>query len=227
MTRARGKDNGFTLWQRVKFRAVGLLGALLIRAIMVTVRVRFEPAEAYEGVNTPIRPAVYALWHGELFALTYAFRGRGARVLISRHRDGEYIARVIERLGFRTVRGSTTRGGAAGMMEMIGELDAGHGVAITPDGPRGPRHVLQQGIVYVAEKSGRAVVPIGVGAKGCWRLSSWDRFMIPKPFTTVVVRQGEDLSIPPDLTEEQREEWRTRLEDIMVKLSKQAEADCR
>jgi len=227
MTRARGKDNGFTLWQRVKFWAVGLLGALLIRAIMLTVRLRFEPAEACEGVNTPVRPAVHALWHGEMFVLAYAFRGRGARVLISTHRDGEYIARVVERLGFRPVRGSTTRNAAAGMMEMIGELDAGHGVAITPDGPRGPRHVLQQGIVYIAEKSGRAIVPLAVGAKRCWRLNSWDRFMIPKPFTTVVVRQGEDLSIPPHLTEEQREEWRVRLENILVELSRQADADCR
>ena len=225
MTRDRQKAPALSFRMWFKCWAIGLLGTALIRMLMWTLRLRYVLPNGKTAPDPPGGPVIYALWHAQMFIPIYAFRGRGATVLISRHRDGEYIDRVVRRMGFRSIRGSTTRGGTAGLMALVAELEAGHEVAVTPDGPKGPRHVLQPGVVFVAEITGCPIIPMACAARRCWRMGSWDRFIVPKPFTTAVISMGEPVHVPPDLTDEERERWRGELERILADLSRRVEAD--
>jgi lysophospholipid acyltransferase (LPLAT)-like uncharacterized protein len=122
--------------------------------------------------------------------LLWQHRNEGVAVLISTHADGEIIARICEAFGYRTIRGSTSRGGARALVEIARTLEGGVDVAITPDGPRGPVHTVAPGTLYAAQRAQAPVIAIGVHASRAWRLSTWDRFMIPKPFARITVKYG-------------------------------------
>jgi lysophospholipid acyltransferase (LPLAT)-like uncharacterized protein len=194
----------------------------VVRLLGLTWRVRLDPPDLYDRVKDG-GAAVYAFWHGRLLVPAYAFRGSGVSVMVSRHADGEVIARVAERLGFGTVRGSTTRGGAAALHDAIGVLRSGRAAAFTPDGPRGPREVAQPGAVFAASRAGAPLVPAGIGVRRAWVFGSWDRFRIPKPFTTVVVLAGEPLLPPADVSDGALEEWRLRFERSLHALNEEAD----
>jgi lysophospholipid acyltransferase (LPLAT)-like uncharacterized protein len=130
---------------------------------------------------------VFALWHGELLPLLAQHRDQGVVVLISEHRDGEVIAQIAHALGFRTVRGSTSRGAARALLAITRSLQDGDEVAVTPDGPRGPRHTFAPGALVAANRADVPIVAIGVTATRAWRLKSWDAFMIPKPFSRITI----------------------------------------
>jgi lysophospholipid acyltransferase (LPLAT)-like uncharacterized protein len=155
---------------------------------------------------------IFALWHARLLPLTYTHRGLGVAALISRHRDGELIARLIERLGYVTARGSSTRGGGEGAREMLTFAERGHSLTVTPDGPRGPAETVKMGLVYLASRSGLPVVPVSASATREWRLHSWDGFRIPQPFSRLVVAYGEPITVPAELDGEALEPWRERIE---------------
>jgi hypothetical protein len=155
---------------------------------------------------------IFAFWHARLLPLVYTHRGIPIAVLISRHRDGELIARVIRRLGYLTARGSSTRGGEEGIREMLRHAEEGHRLGLTPDGPRGPAERVKPGLVYLASRTGFPVVPVASAASREWTLRSWDRFRIPKPFARVVVAYGEPIAVPRDLGDSDIEEWRVRIE---------------
>lgn len=140
-------------------------------------------------------PVLYAFWHSRLLPLSYTHRGRGIVVLVSEHIDGELIAKSIKRLGFGVVRGSTTRGGVKALIGMVEHAKAGYPLAITPDGPRGPAQKVKPGLIGIAKLANIPIIPVGVDAKKKWVLTSWDRFIIPKPFTTVAVVFGEPINI--------------------------------
>jgi lysophospholipid acyltransferase (LPLAT)-like uncharacterized protein len=176
----------------------GLLGPLLVRALGRTWRIRFDPPDLRERVLRR-DPAVYALWHGRLLVPTYALRGAGAAVMISRHADGEVIARICERMGFTTVRGSSTRGGAVALHDAVEALRSGRAAAFTPDGPKGPRERLQPGAVFAASRAGVPLVPLGIGSSRAWEFRSWDRFRVPKPFARVALVAGEPLRFDPGI----------------------------
>jgi lysophospholipid acyltransferase (LPLAT)-like uncharacterized protein len=142
-------------------------------------------------------------------------------VMISASRDGELIARVTERLGYVPVRGSTSKGALAATRKLVARLRAGVRGAITPDGPRGPRRRAQPGLVGVARLSGRPVVAIGVGVQRCWRLPSWDRFAIPKPFSRVQVVYSEPIEVPREGGRD--EDWLARIQDEMDRVTRIAE----
>ena len=163
-----------------------MLGELLVRLLGVTWRVRWEG-------EPPDGPVVLAMWHGELLPLVWALRGRGVAPLVSTHADGEVIARIVQRLGFAPIRGSSSRGGARALIEASRRLDAGATVAFTTDGPRGPRRQSAPGALAAAARSGLAVVPMGALASRFWRFNSWDRFVVPKPFAVITVRCGTPL----------------------------------
>jgi len=186
------------------------LGPLVVRALGASWRVRFDPPDFLARIPAG-GPRVYAFWHGNLLVPSAAIRGTGAAVMISRHADGEVIARIVERLGYTTVRGSSTRGGAAALHDAVEALRGGRIVVFTPDGPKGPRHVAQPGAVFLASRGGTDLVPVGVGVRRGWEARSWDRFQIPRPFTVVAIVEGEILRPPPDIEGPAIEEWRGRL----------------
>jgi hypothetical protein len=174
------------------------LGALLLRLLALTWRVRYVGQEAWRARVVAGQGAVLALWHGQLFPLTWALRHRGVWVLVSEHRDGEIIARILERFGYTMIRGSSTRGGARALAEMVRALRSGHSIAVTPDGPRGPARVFAPGAAVAAQRSGTPVIPLYARASSAWRLRSWDQFMIPKPFARVTVYLGDATLVRGD-----------------------------
>src|SRR5207302_4298229 len=137
-------------------------------------------------------------WHGELLPLLWTHRNRKVAVMISEHRDGELVARVARSLGFRLVRGSTSRGAARALLNASRELEAGFDVAVTVDGPRGPAHTVAPGVLVISQRTSAPMVPVGASASRSWRLKSWDRFMIPKPFARVTVAYGDPIRVNAD-----------------------------
>jgi lysophospholipid acyltransferase (LPLAT)-like uncharacterized protein len=138
--------------------------------------------------------------------------------LISASRDGDLIAPLVERFGFQVVRGSSSRLGATGMLELVGVLSAGRDVLLTPDGPRGPVYELGPGIVLLAQKSGSPIQPINLEFSSCWRVKSWDRFILPRPFSKVRVIFGPLHRVKSTITPEEFEAERVRLQDAMMAL---------
>jgi hypothetical protein len=174
------------------------LGALLLRLLALTWRMRYVGEEAWRARVAAGQGAVLALWHGQLFPLAWALRHRGVWVLVSEHRDGEIITRVLERFGYTMIRGSSTRGGARALAEMVRALRSGRSIAVTPDGPRGPARVFAPGAAVAAQRSGTPVIPLYARASSAWRLRSWDQFMIPKPFARVTVYLGDATPVCGD-----------------------------
>jgi len=144
------------------------------------------------------RPRLYAFWHSQMLPLLALHRNSGLAVLISAHRDGELIARVAERYGLRTIRGSTSRGAAGALRAMERALADGISVAVTPDGPRGPAEVFAPGVLIAAQRAGVPIVIGGAVANRAWRLATWDRFVIPKPFARIVVVYSEEMTVAAD-----------------------------
>jgi lysophospholipid acyltransferase (LPLAT)-like uncharacterized protein len=187
------KRSGPSLRDRIYVGVAGRLGPLLVLLLGATWRAEEIHYERVEAIHESGRPALFAFWHGVLLPLTYVCRRRRIQVLTSLHRDGEVISRVIEALGFGAVRGSSSRGSARALVAMMARGAEGLDIAVTPDGPRGPARSVKRGVFYLAEKSGARLVPVGVGASRVRRLSSWDGFMIPLPFSRVSVVYGEPL----------------------------------
>lgn len=199
------------------------IGPLLIYLLGRTLRIDWVGEENLNSARKGNRSVIYAFWHGRMLILAYSHRRRGAHVLISQHRDGEFIARIISRLGFVCVRGSTTRGGSKAIFEMCEKAACGYDLAVTPDGPRGPGFQVHPGTIYVAQRSGMPIVPITNSAQKRWSLSSWDRFIIPKPFSRAVVMLGEPIQVPAESTAQQLEQIRARLEEQMRELTQKAD----
>lgn len=163
------------------------LGVPLLRLLARTWRVREVGREGWRGRRAERQAVVVALWHGQMLPLLAHHRDEGVGVLVSEHRDGEIIARVVEAFGFATVRGSTSRGGSRALLEIVASLRRGREIAVTPDGPRGPRHHFAPGALVAAHRAGVPVVGVVAHVDRAWRLRSWDRFEIPKPFARIAV----------------------------------------
>jgi hypothetical protein len=189
-----------------------VLGALVVRLLGATWRIeRVGTAERDSRIRAGER-YVFALWHSRLLPLAFTHRGLDAAVLISQHRDGELIARIIERLGFTAARGSSTRGGEEGLREMVRLAEAGHLLGITPDGPRGPARQVKPGLVYLASRTGFPVLPVAAAASHSWRFRSWDGFRLPWPFARLVVGYGPPIAVPRRVEDDEVEAWRVRIQ---------------
>ena len=175
--------------------AASFLAAGLIRALAASVRMRYHGDAEQRRREAAGERMIIAFWHRHLLLMPYGYRGRGISVLVSRHRDGELIARAAARLGIDTSRGSTTRGGVAGLRELLRKARAGHDLAFTPDGPRGPAGKVQPGVIQAAAVTGFPIQPVALAASRCRRLRSWDRFVVPLPFSTVHFVFGEPLAV--------------------------------
>jgi len=181
-------------------QVVGVLGAALVSWLFRTTNVKRTGTEHFDRFRARGEPVIFVFWHGQLLPLVHIHRGEGIVVLVSEHTDGEYITQIIERKGFGTVRGSSTRGATAGLRSLVREARAGRDLALTPDGPQGPSGEFKPGALHVAQLTGLPVVPLVVGASRGWRLKSWDGFLVPKPFSTVEVEYLPPRFVPREAT---------------------------
>lgn len=170
-------------------------GHHLVLALGRTWRIRHDAARAVDAARRGNGPVMYVFTHGVLLALAYTHRRRAIQILISESRDGEIITRISGKLGFGASRGSSTRGGERAVLRLAAKGRAGYDLAITPDGPKGPRGTVGPGPAIVAARSGVPIVPVGVAADRAWRARSWDRFLIPKPGARVWVTYGAPIHV--------------------------------
>jgi len=199
------------------------IASLLLRAGAATLRRSDVNRHYLEACLAKGEWAVVAFWHGRLLMMPFGYPGQSATILISQHRDGEYISRVAQRLGFRVVRGSATRGGARAFRQLVQSLRDGSHVVITPDGPKGPRQRVKSGVIEIARLSGMPILPVAFGAWPRRILKSWDEFLIPYPFARGVYVWGEPVYVPPDADRATVEKFRTRLADRLDALVAQAD----
>ncbi len=199
----------------LRFHLQRLLTSGILRGLGLTPRITRINWHVLETLRREGRPHIACLWHNNLMFFGTVLRHRGYAAMISRSKDGDMIADVLARLGFLPVRGSSSAGGAMALREMFRHLRQGRDTIFTPDGPRGPRYVLQAGPVALAARMGVPLVPMAFSAPHCWELSSWDRMKLPKPFSPVTVILGDPMNIDPDPdkleTEQARVEQALRL----------------
>ncbi len=173
-------------------------GHRVLRALGATWRIRHWGAGSVAAARQSRGPVLYAFTHGVLLPLAFTHRGRNVQLLISESRDGEIITQITSRLGFGAARGSSSRGGAKAVLRLARLGREGHDLAITPDGPRGPRGSVAPGVRLVAERAEVPIVPVGVAARPAWHARSWDRFLVPPPGARVWVGYGPALRPEPD-----------------------------
>lgn len=171
------------------------LGRGMLRALGTTWRIRLVNTAPLTALRRAKRGFIFSLWHGQLLPLLWHHRDEGVVVLISEHRDGEMVARAAASLGYELIRGSSTRGADRALISIGREIQAGREVAITPDGPKGPSQKFAPGTLVAAQRADCFIVPVGVAVDRAWRLRSWDRFMIPKPFARVTIAYGEPTKV--------------------------------
>jgi lysophospholipid acyltransferase (LPLAT)-like uncharacterized protein len=184
------KRSEIAVISRVGYRLISWLGA--------TYRWRAEGERHLDAVTGGGHQPILAFWHGRILPATCYFRDRGIVVITSENFDGEWIARIIERFGYGTARGSTSRGARKALLQLSRDMAAGRPVAFTVDGPRGPSRVAQPGAVWLAKATGNPVLPFHIEADRYWTMNSWDRTQIPRPFATVAVAIGEPLHVSGD-----------------------------
>lgn len=185
--------------------------------------IRFEVEDRAGVVHQPVRQNfIGCLWHNRLLIFPFVLRrftpARHGAALISASRDGDLLTHGVERFGFDVVRGSSSRMGASALLQLSQVLSSGRDVVITPDGPRGPAYELGPGLIFLAQKTGAPVLPMNLEFSSCWRLNSWDRFIIPRPFSTVRVMFGNPQQIAETATPEAFENERIRLQEEMMSL---------
>jgi hypothetical protein len=213
----------FTFRQRITLRIIIWLGYGLIRLIGPTLRV----AVSYEdGAQKTLdeRPLVASFWHSCMIPATYIFRDMGIRVMSSDSYDGQYMGRIIHKFGFLAVKGSSSRNAVRALLGLRRALEEGWTVAFTLDGPRGPRHKVKPGPVALARSSGLAMTMFHAAVDRAWVLNTWDRLMIPMPFSRVLVRVGKLIPVPQNATDEDLEHYTEELQAALDRVCEFAEA---
>jgi lysophospholipid acyltransferase (LPLAT)-like uncharacterized protein len=224
----RGEDadmvRSFSLRERIQLTLITWAATALIRVICPTLRYTFLPEPGCPGNIRGQGPVtIWTFWHRCVIPAAHRCRDNQIAVMTSRSFDGEYIARIISRFGFVPVRGSSSRGAVGALIGMRQQLEQGHSVAFTIDGPRGPRYVAKPGPVLLAKKTG---VPIGcfyIHLERAWVLNSWDRMMIPKPFSRAMFSASAPITVPPDATDEQMKALHQQMQDTLERCRLNAE----
>lgn len=207
-------------WRRVRPAVLSRVAYGAVRLFGMTFRIK---ALNFEGIAALPGGKVLCGWHGRSMVASILFRNRGYWVIISKSKDGDIQTHVFHNLGFKVIRGSTGRGGERALIESIRELRKGAVMAITPDGPRGPTHVVQGGVMAMARKSGAWLVPCGVSARPRFIAKSWDSYMVPLPFAKCILNFGKPLSVPEDASDEEVEAIRLKFEEEITRLEIEAE----
>jgi lysophospholipid acyltransferase (LPLAT)-like uncharacterized protein len=174
-----------------------VLAGPTLRLLAASWRVETVNEQRWRPLYQARRPVVFLLWHEVLLPLLWQHRRQSIAIVVSEARDGQYLADFAATLGYRAVRGSSTRGAARALLGAVRELEAGYSVAFTPDGPRGPRRAMKPGVVAAAQRGRGVVVPLHAEAERAWRLRSWDRFMIPKAGARIRVCYGRPFEVEP------------------------------
>ncbi|MGE5200217.1 MAG: lysophospholipid acyltransferase family protein [Rhodospirillaceae bacterium] len=208
--------------KRAEVAAIAAVGYPLIALLARTLRLRIEGREHMEAVTAPGRPYIVSFWHGRILPLSLYFRGRGIVVITSENFDGEWIARIIGRLGYGTARGSSSRHARAATLQLVRDIRAGRPTAFTLDGPRGPARVAKPGAVWLAAATGAPLLPIHAECERSWSLHSWDRTQIPKPFTRVHMVVGPPIELPRGIGDEAQVEACRNLEAELERLRRRA-----
>lgn len=202
----------------------GSVGAYLIYALICliykTLRVTIVGQDGYRNLVETEKGVIGVFWHGRMLLMPFLYPGSNISILISAHRDGEIIANVMKLFGFGLVRGSSKKGGSAALREMLKLLKSGGDLGVTPDGPKGPAEVVKPGVAETARLSGKYVIPTTFSARHCIRATSWDRFMIPLPFSKAVLYAGAPLRYEEG---EDMESFRLRIETALKKTNLEAE----
>jgi hypothetical protein len=176
---------------QLRFESAGVIGSGMLAALFLTTRVERVGKRHYERFRESGQPVMFVFWHGQLLPLIHYHRHEGIVVLVSEHDDGEYVTRVLRRNGFATVRGSSTRGGTRGLKGLVRAAREGHDLAVTPDGPRGPRGRFKPGALAAAQMAGLPVVPVALTSSAGYRVKSWDGFLVPRPFAKITIEYLE------------------------------------
>ena len=189
---------------------LGRISSLLLRALGATWRIRTEGPDPLAPGHEPV---VAAFWHRNVLVASYYYRNQGFSVAVSRSRDGDHIASLLSALGYDTPpRGSSTRGGAAALHELVRKVESGTTVSIQPDGPQGPARVSKIGVISLSRLTQRPITPVAFAARPRLRFRSWDGTLLPLPFAKVICRYGEALAVPPAADESEEEERRGDLD---------------
>ena len=202
------------------------VGVVIVKLLFRTCRTQIladDPgSNIYRGTGS--RRYLVSIWHDQIIMTLFIGRPQNTAGLVSQHQDGGYVAEVMKALGIAAVRGSTNRGGARAMRELM-ETTRDLNICITPDGPRGPRHELKTGLVFLASHTGRSIIPTAYACRRCWNIQgSWTDMMIPKPFTKIIVRGGMPIPVPPKLRRAGLDEYTAKLQAEMEKLEAEAAA---
>ena len=214
-----------SLGQRIQIPIIGWIVWAVIRILGPTLRFEVLGGQQAGRDYRPDQPPnVYAFWHRCIIAGAWYFRNRNAVLMNTTNFDGQWTRRVIERLGYQTAQGSSTRGGLRGLAVMAKRLDEGLDAAFTIDGPRGPRYIAKPGPVMLARRTGRPIILFHAGLERCWTLKkTWDLFQIPKPFTRAVIVIAPPLAVDVDADREMVEEKHREMQKILERLRDVAE----
>jgi len=214
----------FTLWQRFQLWLITWAGFLVIRMIGPTLRLAVSIEDGGpESMET--RPLIYSFWHDVIFPSTYIWRDLQVRVMSSDSFDGEYTGRIIRKFGFVKVRGSSSKGAVRALLAMRKEVEKGWVVAFTIDGPRGPRYVAKPGPVVLARATGVPMVVYHIGLDNAWTLNTWDRSLVPKPFSRALLRISRLIPVPKDADEAEKERLHGELQAALDRVREFAVAN--
>lgn len=202
----------------LKYTLAEHAGGTILDTYLATVRFEMHNEDAWRCFVSAGQPVIFVLWHSTLLPIAYVHRRQGVVSMTSRSEDGEYISRLLQHWGNGVARGSSSRGGDAALREMVRAIRSGHSAAITPDGPRGPSEVMKPGVIQLAQLTGAPLIPVAATARNAWRLDSWDRFIVPRPFSRVRVTYGEGVTVARDATSEMLKETGASLERTMAVL---------
>jgi lysophospholipid acyltransferase (LPLAT)-like uncharacterized protein len=214
----------FTLRQRIVLRIIIAAGYWFIRIIGPTLRVCVSREEgAQQSVGQ--RPLVLNFWHAGIIPATYLFRNAGIRVMSSNSYDGEYMGRIIHKFGFVAVKGSSSRNAVRALLGLRRALQQGWAVAFSIDGPRGPRYQVKPGPVTLARSSGVPLSTFHIAVESAWVLNTWDRLIIPKPFSRVLMRFGRLIPVPADASDQELERYQRELQESLDRICEFAEGN--
>jgi len=208
--------------KRLQARLISTVGYPIIASLGSTFRWRVDGADQYQRVVGGGRRPIMAFWHGRILPATVYFKRRGIVVITSENFDGQWIAGIIERFGYGTARGSTSRGAVKALVQLKRDMAAGKPAAFTIDGPRGPARVAQPGAIWLAKATGNPIVPFHIESDRYWTANSWDRTMVPKPWARVAIAIGEPMEIDPRADGAAVEAGRLELESRLTSLERRA-----